>query len=132
MDVWHWTSLVVILCYGALTTIPATQYQAAAIDGASPWQVFRFIQLPKMYHVLLMAILLRFMDLFMIYTEAFPINAGGPNNSTMFLAVDLGEEIKAFNYCPSAARSVLYFLIFLSVSWAFSKAQGKLDSDSGA
>jgi glycerol transport system permease protein len=127
MDVWHWTSLVVILCYSALTTIPASYYQAAAIDGAGPWQVFLFIQLPKLYHVLLMAILLRFMDSFMIYTEAFPINAGGPGGATMFLAVDLGEEIKAFNYGPSAARSVLYFLIVLTVAWTFTKAQGKLD-----
>lgn len=127
MDVWHWTSLVVILCYSALTTIPAAYYQAAAIDGAGPWQVFRFIQLPQLSNVLLMAILLRFMDSFMIYTEAFPINAGGPNGATMFLAVDLGEEIKAFNYGPSAARSVIYFLIILIVAWSFSKAQGKLD-----
>jgi glycerol transport system permease protein len=128
MDVWHWTSLVVILCYSALTTIPASYYQAAAIDGASPLQVFRHIQLPKLYHVLPMAILLRFMDSFMIYTEAFPINAGGPHGATMFLAVDLGEDIKAFNYGPSAARSVLYFLIVLSVAWMFTKAQGKLDA----
>lgn len=127
MDVWHWTSLVVILCYRALTTIPPAQYQAAAIDGAGAWQVFRFIQLPKLCHVLLMAVLLRFMDSFMIYTEAFPINAGGPNGATMFLAVDLGEEIKAFNYGPSAARSVIYFLIVLTVAWTFSKAQGTLD-----
>jgi len=63
----------------------------------------------------------------MIYSEAFPINAGGPNGATMFLAVDLGEEIKAFNYGPSAARSVIYFLIVLMVAWTFSKAQGRLD-----
>jgi glycerol transport system permease protein len=128
MDTWHWTSLVVILCYSALTTIPASYFQAAEIDGASPWQVFRHIQLPKLQYVLLMAILLRFMDSFMIYTEAFPINAGGPNGATMFLAVDLGEEIKAFNYGPSAARSVLYFLIVLSVAWLFTKAQHKIDA----
>lgn len=128
MDTWHWTSLVVILCYSALTTIPAPYYQAAEIDGASPWQIFLHIQLPKLQYVLMMAILLRFMDSFMIYTEAFPINAGGPDGATMFLAVDLGEEIKAFNYGPSAARSVLYFLIVLSVAWLFTKAQNKVDA----
>ncbi len=132
MDVWHWTSLVEILCYSALTTIPAAHYQAAAIDSAGPWQVFRFIQLPKLHTVLLMAILLRFMYSFMIYSEAFPINAGGPNGATMFLAVDLGEEIKAFNYGPSAARSVIYLLIVLTVAWTFSKAQGRLDSAEAA
>jgi glycerol transport system permease protein len=132
MDVWHWTSLVVILCYSALMTVPTSDYQAAAIDGAGPWQVFRFIQLPRLHHVLLMAILLRFMDSFMIYTEAFPINAGGPDRATMFLAADLGEEIKAFNYGPSAARSVLYFLIVLTVAWTFTKAQAKVsDSHTG-
>ena len=129
MDTWHWTSLVVLLCYSALTTIPTCYYQAADIDGAGPWQVFRHIQLPKLQHVLLMAVLLRFMDSFMIYTEAFPINAGGPSGATMFLAVDLGEDIKAFNYGPSAARSVIYFLIVLSVAWLFTKAQSTLDTE---
>ena len=50
MDTWHWTSLVVILAYSALTTIPDPLYQAAAIDGARPWQVFRHIQLPRLQH----------------------------------------------------------------------------------
>jgi len=127
MDVWHWTSLVAILCYSSLSTIPAPYYQAAAIDGAGRWQVFRFVQLPKMHGVLLMALLLRFMDSFMIYTEAFRINAGGPRNATMFLAIDLGEEIAAFNYGPSAARSIVYFLLVLTVAWVFKTALGTRD-----
>jgi glycerol transport system permease protein len=125
MDVWHWTSLVALLAYAGLVSIPPAYYQAARIDGASPWAVFRHIQLPKMGRVLTIAILLRFMDSFMIYTEAFPINAGGPNDATMFLAVQLGEEIKAFNYGPSAARSVIYFLIILTAAWMFTEAQNK-------
>ena len=122
MDTWHWTSLVVILCYSSLTTIPDAYYRAAAIDAANQWQVFRYIQLPSMRKVLLMIFLLRFIDSFMIYTEAFRINAGGPNNATMFLAIDLGQEIAAFNYGPSAARSVVYFLLILTVAWAFNTA----------
>ncbi len=62
MDVWHWTSLVVLLCYAGLVSIPDAYYQAAKIDGASRWAIFRYIQLPKMNRVLLIAILLRFMD----------------------------------------------------------------------
>ncbi|MFB3076961.1 MAG: carbohydrate ABC transporter permease, partial [Lysobacterales bacterium] len=69
MDIWHWTSLVVLLCYSGLVAIPEAYYQAAHIDGASRWAVFRNIQLPRMKRVLLIAILLRFMDSFMIYTE---------------------------------------------------------------
>lgn len=119
MDSWHWTGLVAILSYSSLSSIQPSFYQAAAIDGASRWQVFRFIQLPRMGGVLMMALLLRFMDSFMIYTEAFGINAGGPFSMTTFLSLDLGEEIKAFSYGSAAARSVIYFVIVLSVAWAF-------------
>ncbi|MEO0830049.1 MAG: sugar ABC transporter permease, partial [Pseudomonadota bacterium] len=52
MDVWHWTSLVVLLAYAGLISIPDAYYQAAKIDGASNWSVFRYIQLPKMKRVL--------------------------------------------------------------------------------
>ena len=58
MDVWHWTSLVVLLCYASLVSIPDAYYQAARIDGASRFAVFRFIQLPKMKRVLLIAFLI--------------------------------------------------------------------------
>lgn len=122
LDVWHWTSLVVILCYSSLTTIPAPYYQTAAIDCASRFQVFRYVQFPKLRSVLLMVLLLRFMDSFMIYTEAFRINAGGPHFATHFLAIDLAEEISAYNYGPAAARSVVYFLMVLSIAWAFKTA----------
>jgi glycerol transport system permease protein len=78
MDVWHWTSLVVLLCYAGLVSIPEAYYQAAKIDGASRWSVFRYIQLPKIRGVLIIAFLLRFMDSFMIYTEPFVLTGGGP------------------------------------------------------
>lgn len=122
MDTWHWLGLVVVLAYAGLSSIPAVYYQAAAIDSASPVQVFRHIQLPKIGGVLAMAVLLRFVDSFMIYTEAFRINAGGPHDATAFLALDLGEEINAFSYGPAAARSVVYFLMVLTVAWAFRTA----------
>jgi len=122
MDTWHWLGLVVVLAYAGISSISPAYYQAAAIDAASQWQVFRFIQLPKMKTVLSMAVLLRFMDSFMIYVEAFRINAGGPDSATAFLSLDLGEEIQAFNYGPSAARSMVYFLIVLTVAWTFKAA----------
>ena len=122
MDVWHWTSLVVLLCYSSLTTIPAAFYQAAAVDGASRWNLFRYIELPRMRSVLLMAILLRFIDSLMVYTEPFLLNAGGPRSSTSFLAMELGTEVVGYNVGPAAARSIIYFIIILTVSWAFKAA----------
>ncbi|MCB1982106.1 MAG: sugar ABC transporter permease, partial [Rhodoferax sp.] len=62
MDVWHWTPLVALLAYAGLRSIPDAYYQAARIDGASKLAVLRYIQLPKMRGVLMIAVLLRFMD----------------------------------------------------------------------
>ncbi len=120
MDVWHWTSLVVLLCYAGLVSIPEAYYQAARIDGASKWSVFKYIQLPKIKRVLLIAVLLRFMDSFMIYTEPFVLTGGGPGNSTTFLSIDLVKTaIGQFDLGPAAAMSLIYFLIILLLSWVF-------------
>ena len=120
MDVWHWTSLVVLLCYAGLVSIPDAYYQAAKIDGASRWSIFRYIQLPKMNRVLLIAVLLRFMDSFMIYTEPFVVTGGGPGNSTTFLSIDLVKmAVGQFDLGPAAAMSIIYFLIVLLLSWVF-------------
>ena len=122
MDAWHWTSLVVFLCYSSLTTIPSAFYQASAIDGASRWNVFRYIELPKMKAVLIMAFLLRFIDSFMVFIEPFRLNAGGPRSTTTFLAMELGQEIVSQDYGPASARAVIYFIIIFLISLIFKKA----------
>jgi glycerol transport system permease protein len=120
MDVWHWTSLVVLLCYAGLVSIPDAYYQAAKIDGASNWAVFRYIQLPKMKQVLTIAVLLRFMDSFNVYTEPFVLTGGGPGNSTTLLSIDLVKiALGQFDLGPAAAMSLIYFAITLFVSWLF-------------
>jgi glycerol transport system permease protein len=130
MDVWHWTSLVVLLCYAGLVSIPDAYYQAAKIDGASRWAVFRYIQLPKMNRVLLIAVLLRFMDSFMIYTEPFVVTGGGPGNSTTFLSIDLVKmAIGQFDLGPAAAMSIIYFLIILLMSWVFYTVMTNYDAE---
>ena len=130
MDVWHWTSLVVLLCYAGLVSIPDAFYQAAKIDGASRWAVFRYIQLPKMQRVLLIAVLLRFMDSFMIYTEPFVVTGGGPGNSTTFLSIDLAKTaLGQFDLGPAAAMSLVYFLIILLLSWVFYTVMTNYDAE---
>jgi len=115
MDVWHWTSLVALLCYAGLKSIPDAYYQAAQIDGASRWAVFKAIQLPKM-----IAVLLRFMDSFMIYTEPFVVTGGGPGNSTTFVSIELVKiALGQFDLGKAAALSLVYNLIIIIVCWIF-------------
>jgi glycerol transport system permease protein len=132
MDVWHWTSLVALLSYAGLQSIPDAYYQAAKIDQAGRFSVFRFIELPKMQGVLLIAILLRFMDSFMIYTEPFVVTGGGPGNATTFLSIDLVKmAIGQFDLGPAAAFSIMYFLVILLISWVFYTVMTNLDKRDG-
>ncbi len=122
MEVWHWTPLVALLAYAGLRAIPEAYFQAARIDGASPWAVFLYIQLPKMRGVLTIAVLLRFMDSFLIYAEPFVLTGGGPGNSTTFLSIYLVKLATAMDLGPAAAFSIIYFLIILLFSWLFYQA----------
>ena len=132
MDVWHWTSLVALLAYAGLQSIPDAYYQAARIDQASRWKVFRYIELPKMSGVLTIAILLRFMDSFKIYTEPFVVTGGGPGNATTFLSIDLVKmALGQFDLGNAAAFSIMYFLVILAVSWVFYTVMTNLDKKDG-
>ncbi|MEW6099515.1 MAG: sugar ABC transporter permease [Pseudomonadota bacterium] len=136
MDVWHWTPLVALLCYAGLRAIPDAYYQAARIDGASKFAVFRYIQLPKLRGVLMIAVLLRFMDSFMIYTEPFVLTGGGPGNATTFLSQYLTQKaVGQFDLGPAAAFSLIYFLIILLlcfILYNWMQRVGTLDSTEGA
>lgn len=129
MDVWHWTSLVALLCYAGLRAIPDAYYQAARIDGAGRWAVFRNIELPKLRRVLVIGVLLRFIDSFMIYTEPFVVTGGGPGNSTTFLSIDLVKlALGQFDLGKAAAMSLVYNLMTLLVCWIFFTAMTQADT----
>jgi len=120
MEVWHWTPLVALLAFAGLRAIPEAYFQAAKIDGASTWATFWYIQLPKMRGVLTIALLLRFMDSFLIYAEPFVLTGGGPGNTTTFLSIYLVKiAVGQFDLGPAAAFSLIYFLIILLFCWLF-------------
>ena len=114
MDIWHWTSLVALLSFAGLSAIPRANYDAAVLDGASSFQIFRFVELPRLWGVLVIAVLLRLMDSLMIYTEPFVLTGGGPGSSTTFLSQHLATiAVGQFDLGPAAAFSLLYFLLNL-------------------
>ena len=120
MDVWHWTSMIALLCYAGLKAIPDAYYQAARIDGASRWAIFTNIEFPKLRKVLVIGMLLRFMGSFMIYTEPFVVTGGGPGESTSFLSIDLVKTaLGQVDLGNGGAMSLVYNLITLTVCWVF-------------
>ena len=129
MDVWHWTAMVALLCYAGLKAIPDAYYQAARIDGARRWSVFVNIELPKLRRVLIIAVLLRFMESFMIYTEPSVVTGGGPGEATSFLSLDLVKiALGQVDLGNAAALSIVYNLITLTLCWVFFTVMTQLDA----
>jgi glycerol transport system permease protein len=122
VDVWHWTSLIVLLCYSGLLAIPGICYQAALIDGASRWKIFRYVELVRIRRVLMIAVLLRFIDSFMVYVEPFIITRGGPGKSTIFLSHALMRTAaQQFDFGQSSATAIIYFSIIILFAWILYK-----------
>ena len=112
--------LAVWILEGFMSGVPREIDETARIDGASAWAVFRWVQLPKLRGVLTLAVLLRFMDSFMIYTEPFVVTGGGPGNATTFLSQFLARiAVGQFDLGHAAAFSIVYFLVVLLFSWLF-------------
>jgi glycerol transport system permease protein len=120
MDIWHWTPLVILLVYAGLRSIPQAYYQAASIDGASTLSIFRFVEMPKLRRVLMIALMLRFMDSFMLYTEPFVVTGGGPGDSTTTLSILLSTiAVGQFDVGKAGAFSLMYFLVIQIFSFIF-------------
>ncbi len=117
-----------LLSYAGLRAIPDAFYQAARIDGAGRWAVFVNIELPKLHKVLVIAVLLRFMQTFMIYTEPFVVTGGGPGNATTFLSIDLVKiALGQVDLGNAASMSLIYNLITVTLCWIFFTIMTQLD-----
>jgi multiple sugar transport system permease protein len=82
IEIWHWTPLLALMILSGLQSLPVDPYEAAIVDGANRFQVFRFITLPLLRPVIIIAVILRGIDVFKIFDEIFVLTGGGPGNST--------------------------------------------------
>ncbi len=125
MDVWHWTGLIIVLTFAGYISIPESHFQAARIDQASAWQTFKYVEMPRMRKVLIIALLLRFMDSFMIYIEPFMVTRGGPDRATTFMSLELIQTASIqFDLGKAGAMSVYYMIVMITVCWILFRAMG--------
>lgn len=119
LDVWHWTPLVILLCYAGLRAIPLAFYQAAEIDGATRWKTFRYVTLPKLRSVLILGFLLRMMDSFKIYAEPLLLTGGGPGSSTTFMSLFVARKAQSYELGYGGAASIIYLFIVIVLCYIF-------------
>lgn len=113
MDVWKTTPFVVILLLAGLRTIPLELYQAARIDGAGAWSVFRSISLPLLKPVVLVALIFRTLDAFRVFDAVYVLTGGGPANTTETLSIYAYKVL--FQTLQFGYGSALSMVVFLCV-----------------
>ena len=128
IDVWEWTPLIMLMVYAGLNTIPQDPYESALIDGANRWQTFTQITLPLASSSILIAILMRLIDVVKTFDIIYATTQGGPNFATE--NINIYAYLNMFSYYEfgkAAAISVLFFIVVMAIGGGFLKVKSKLE-----
>jgi multiple sugar transport system permease protein len=110
-DVWQWTPFMFVVLLAALESQPIEPLEAATVDGANQWQIFRHIVWPGILPVSMTLILIRLIEAFKIIDLPNVMTNGGPGTSTQSLTYHAFINWRALDVGGSAA--VAYMLLFL-------------------
>ena len=117
IETWQWTPLVMLIVLGGLASLPTDPYEAAILDGANPWQVFRHITLPLVWPFIVVASVIRTIDALKAFDIIYVMTLGGPGTASETINVLLYQT--AFAYYDigyGSAMVVVFFVIILLVS----------------
>jgi len=120
MDVWEWTPLITMIALAGLSSVPLSIREAAALDGTSGWQLLRYVVLPSISSVLLVALLIRSMDAIRYFDIIWVTTNGGPADATKIVPVRLYEvAFRFFDLGYAAAIGLLMLAVSILVARAF-------------
>jgi multiple sugar transport system permease protein len=119
VDVWQWTPFMFLILLAGLQAIPQEPYEAALIDGSSAWQTFRHVTLPLLKPAILVALLLRTMDLLRVFDQVFILTEGGPGFATETISLYIYRTAFRFSNFGYAAAMSFVLLIITNIVSAF-------------
>lgn len=120
VDVWQWTPFMFLVLLAGLQAIPQEPYEAALIDGSNAWQTFRYVTLPLLKPAILIALLLRTMDLLRVFDQIFILTEGGPGFATETVSLYIYRTaFRFFDFGYAAAMSFVLLILtnIISVSY---------------
>jgi multiple sugar transport system permease protein len=117
VEVWHWTPLVMLLVLGGLASLPVDPYEAAKIDGATPWQAFRHVTLPLLLPFIVVALIIRTIDALKAFDTIYVITQGGPGQASETINIFLYLQAFAFyNMGYASAVVVVFFALIMALA----------------
>ena len=111
VEVWHWTPLVMLIVLGGLAALPTEPYESARLDGASEWQLFRYITLPLVAPFLVVAAVIRTIDALKTFDTIYVITGGGPGTASETINLYLYLQAFAFYNIGTASAVVVVFFV---------------------
>jgi len=127
----QWTPFAFLLFYMAYQAIPGDVREAAAIDGASPWQILTTIELPLMRPTIVLALFVRFIDGFRVFDNVYTLTGSGPGGSTTSLSIYVYQAFfKQGAIGKAVAASVVLFVasfaMLYAINWLAGRKRGVL------
>ena len=113
VEVWHWTPLVMLIVLGGLAALPTEPYDSARIDGASAWQMFRYITFPLVLPFIVVAMIIRTIDALKAFDTIFVITHGGPGTASETINIYLYLQAFAFYKIGYASAVVVVFFVLI-------------------
>jgi len=127
VEVWQWTPLVMLIVLGGLAALPTEPYESAVIDGASQWQMFRYITFPLILPFLMIAVIIRTIDALKSFDIIYVISQGGPGTASETINIFLYLQAFAFLRIGHASAVVIvFFLIILALALTLLYARERL------
>jgi multiple sugar transport system permease protein len=114
IDVWQWTPLIIMIVFAGLLSVPETLYEAARVDGAPRWAVFRHITLPHIKYMIAIAVVFRLMRSFRSFDIIWLVTGGGPGTSTEILNIYL-YRVAFVNLAGGKAAALGLILLVITI-----------------
>ena len=132
-DVWQWTSLTFLIFVSGLVALPPDPIKAAQVMGATRWQVFRYVELPLLKPVIVIAVVIRAMEALKIFDMPMLLTQGGPGNATETISIYLWRNAWIFNKISYAAASSLTLLVIFTALiyasiWLLRRERSRLEA----
>ncbi|WP_327275242.1 sugar ABC transporter permease [Streptomyces sp. NBC_01224] len=129
VDVWVYTPFVAILALAGLRSLPASPFEAAAVDGAGWWFTFRRLTLPMLWPYVLVAVIFRFMDSLKVFDIIYALTEGGPGDSTMVLQIRAYlEAIRFQRYSFGISYMVVLWAVVYLVTMVLVRYLGRIQN----
>jgi multiple sugar transport system permease protein len=114
-DIWEWTPLMILIFLAGLQLVPTAPYEAAIVDGAGRWPIFRYVTLPALRQMIVIAVLIRLMDSLNTFTTIYAMTGGGPGTSTSILNFNMFLHAFDYGYISIAASEALILVLIMIV-----------------